>query len=196
MAVEKKRLSGLSMGWLVLVVLMVWPAAGRAGTEIYDVDAWIDTTDYLYIHGSTLQWEHKTSGSPAGTHNGTEATIISSSLDGVTEMSDVSWVQTWPSPLPGDAFSSTFTSLDPAVPLSGLLSVSVSNISGRGTASIVQEPSAANGETTIVKFTDGFNGAAYLDAEITIVPEPVAVGLIGLGVVGLLRSVGRGGGRG
>jgi hypothetical protein len=156
--------------------------------EVYDVDAWIDTTDYLYIQGTTFQWEHKTSGSPAGTHGGPEPTVITTYLNGMMEMNGYDWNQTWPDPLPSDAFSSVLASLNPELPLTGTLIGTVSNISGRGTPSIYQEPSAANGDTLIVQFSDGADGAAYLDAQITVVPEPASIGLIGLGAVCLLGA--------
>jgi len=187
MTMRIKDLAGASMLCVALfIAVLLWPRLARAAVEVYDVDAWIDTTDYLYINGSTLQWEHKTSGSPAGTHGGDEPTTITSTLDGFTEMSDIDWNQTWPSPLPSDAFSSIFTSLSPALPLTGSLSASVSTISGRGTPSIFQEPTSANDNTLIVQFTDGFDGAAFLDAQITVVPEPASPGLLGVGVIGIL----------
>jgi len=155
-----------------LLLLAARGTAAGASTITYDVDAWIDTTDYLYVHGSTLQWEHKTSGSPAGTHLGAQPTIISSSLDGAGDMNGVNWNQTWPSPLPSDAFSSTFSPLSPALPGTGDLSASVTKLSGRGTPSIFQQPAAINNYTLIVQFTDGFNGADFLDAQITVAPEP------------------------
>jgi hypothetical protein len=165
-------------------------AAQNAGaaTEVYDVNAWIDTTDYLIVHGSTLQWEHNISGSPAGTHLGPQATIISSSLDGVTQMSAVNWNQMWPSPLPPDAFSSTFSPLTPSLPSTGGLFASVTKVSGRGTPSIFQQPSGLNDYTLIVQFTDGFNGADFLDAQITVgVPEPASLTLIAAAGSFLLR---------
>ncbi len=168
------------------ILLMSAPHAD-AQTLVYDVNAWIDTTDYLIINGSTLQWEHKTSGSPAGTHNGPEPTIISTTLNGVQEMNSVDWNQTWPSPLPADALSSIFSPLVPELPQSGNLSGSVVNISGRGTPSIFQQPSPSNNDTLIVQFTDGFTGAAYLDAQITVVPEPSTLAMLALAAVGLLR---------
>ena len=163
-----------------IVAICVFLAAARAGaaTAVYDVNAWIDTTDYLIVHRSTLQWEHKTSGSPAGTHLGPQPTVISSTLDGIPEMSAVNWNQTWPSPLPSDAFSSTFSPLTPALLNSGDLAASVIKLSGRGTPSIFQQPGSSNDYTLIVQFTDGFNGADFLDAQITVVPEPASLGLM------------------
>jgi hypothetical protein len=148
--------------------------AATAAVQVYDINAWIDTTDYLFIHGSTLQWEHKTSGSPAGTHMGPEPTIINTTLDGTAVMTAVNWNQTWPDPLPADAFSSTITLLDPTLLADDSLDASVVKISGRGSLSIFQQPTAANDETLIVQFTDGSAGAAYLDAEITVLPEPTS----------------------
>jgi hypothetical protein len=165
--------------FLIALATFVLARPVRATTTAYDIDAWIDTTDYLYVHGNTLQWEHNTSGAPAGTHGGDEPTVISSTINGATEMDNVNWDQTWPSPLPSDAYSSTFTSLDPPLSTTGSEFATVSKISGRGTPSIFQEPSAANGDTLIVQFTDGFNSAAFLDAQITVSPAPEpASGLI------------------
>jgi hypothetical protein len=173
-------------GTVFCSVLLLNAARGSA-TTIYNVTAWIDTTDYLIIHGSTLQWEHTTSGSPAGTHTSPQPTVISSSLDGVQQMNAVDWDQTWPSPLPSDAFSSVLNLLTPALPTSGNLDASIINISGRGTPSIFQEPLPSNNDTLIVQFTDGFDGAAFLDAQITVAPEPSCAALSAIVVMGLLR---------
>ena len=102
-------------------------------------------------------------------------------------MSAVNWNQTWQSPLPSDAVSSTFSPLTPALMNSGDLSASVLKISGRGTPSILQQPTSINDYTLIVQFTDGFNGADFLDAQITIVPEPASLGLMSVAALCLLR---------
>jgi len=168
------RLSGIAA---FCIFLLTAPVA-RAAVMVYDINAWIDTTDYLIIHNSTLQWEHTTSGSPAGTHSGPHPTVISSTLDGIPQMSAVNWNQTWPSPLPSDAFSSIFSPLTPALTNSDDLVASVIKVSGRGTPSIFQQPSLSNDYTLIVQFTDGFNSSAFLDAQITVVPEPNIIGII------------------
>jgi hypothetical protein len=173
-----------------IIATCVFLAAARsaaAATAVYDVNAWIDTTDYLIVHGSTMQWEHKTGGSPAGTHLGPQPTVISSTLDGISKMSAVSWNQIWPSPLPGDAFSSTFTPLTPALVNSGDSAASVIKLSGRGTPTIFQQPASSNDYTLIVQFTDGSNGADFLRAQITVAPEPNSFGLMGAVAMYLLH---------
>jgi hypothetical protein len=102
-------------------------------------------------------------------------------------MNAVDWNQTWPSPLPSPAYSSVFDQLTPALPTSGDLFASVINISGRGTPTIFQEPLPSNGDTLIVQFTDGFDGAAFLDAQITVVPEPSCAALFTISALALLR---------
>jgi hypothetical protein len=175
--------------YIVAICFFLIAAHGAcAATAVYDITAWIDTTDYLIIHGSTLQWEHKTSGSPAGTHLGAQPTVISSTLDGLSQMNAVNWNQTWPSPLPSDAFSSTFSPLTPGLMNSGDVAASVIKLSGRGTPSIFQQPTPSNDDTLIVQFTDGFNGADFLDAQITVVPEPGTLGIVAAAAGSLLVS--------
>jgi hypothetical protein len=180
------------VGIALLGVIFFGSRVSKADVITYYVTGWIDTTDYLIIRGSTLQWEHNISGSPAGTHLGDHPTVISSAFDGTADMSGVSWDQVWPSPLPADAFSSIFTGLIPALPAVDGLTASVVTISGRGTPSIFQQPTAADDYTLIVQYTDGFNGAAALDAEITVVPEPGEIGLVAglMGFVGICRRRG------
>jgi hypothetical protein len=161
----------------------------------YDVTGYIDTSDYLIIQGSTLQWHHTDPGGAAvGRHAGNNfPTVISSTLDGVADMSGYDWTPTWPDPVPNeirfDAFSSVLDTLSPAVPTSGPLSVAISVVSGRGSLIINQLPTDGNGDTTIIEFKDGFDGSANLDGLITIsqVPEPGSIAILGIGTCALLR---------
>src|SRR5947207_12491744 len=178
----KIRMNNSLIGVVVGSLVAAAPLPSRAQTTntlVYDITGLIDTADFLIIHGGTLQWHHTGSGAAVGRHSGAnDPTIISTSLDGVAIMSQVAWIPTWPQPPPNeirfDAFSSVFSPLDPALASGGILSVSASTISGRGNVTITQVPSAANGFTLIAQFADGFNGAASLDGQITVVavPEP------------------------
>lgn len=158
---------------LVCSPLLALPAAGGTGI-VYVVSAWVDTTDDLIFRGSNLHWEHPYAGSPAGTHGpGEQPTIISSLLDDVPHMAYVNWSGMWT----GFSVSTSYTSLSPALPNGPGWTASVEKLSGRGSLSITEQPTAANNYTLKVKFQDGFNGAAFLDARITVVPEPMALGL-------------------
>jgi hypothetical protein len=171
---------GRALMVLVLSLLAAWSCeAQSSNTLVFDVTGLIDTADFLIIHDGTLQWHHTGSGAAVGRHSGAnEPTVISTSLDGLVVMSQVSWIPTWPQPPPNeirfDALSSVFSPLSPGLSSEGILSVSASTLSGRGNVSITQVPSAANDFTLIAQFADGFSGAASLQGQITVVavPEP------------------------
>jgi hypothetical protein len=66
----------------------------------------------------------------------------------------------------------------------GILSVSATTVSGRGSVTITQAPTEANDYTLIAQFTDGFNGSASLHGQITVttVPEPTTTLLLAAGL--------------
>src|SRR3954468_22441544 len=111
---------------LLLCMLPTFPLkAQTTNTLVYDVTGLIDTSDYLVIHGGTLQWHHTAGGSVVGRHSGANApTTISTIFNGGPVLSAVDWTPTWASPIPNDAYSSVFASLNPALPSGGILSVS------------------------------------------------------------------------
>ena len=134
-----------------------------------------------------------TGGAAVGRHAGNNfPTTISSTIDGLPALTGASWTPTWPDPVPNeirfDAYSSVYDDLVPPVPATGPLSVDVSVISGRGSVLIDQLPDAANDNTSIVEFKDGFDGSANLDALITItqVPEPGSLATLSIGACTLL----------
>jgi hypothetical protein len=168
---------------LILVLLLFGQGIAHAQTKItYDVAGLIDVADLLIIQGSEIQWYHPGSGAAVGRHSGANvATTISSTVDGVASLNDFAWIPSWPANPPAeiryDAYSSVLSGLTPAMP-SGSMSVEVSVLAGRGSASIQQYPDATNNWTLIVRFADGVSGAALLGVRISI--EPVSLNLVSL----------------
>jgi uncharacterized delta-60 repeat protein len=143
-------------------------------TITYDVTAQIDVADLLIIHGSQIQWHHPGGGSVVGLHGANEPTQISSWLQGDTNINNISWIPEWPngSTAGNEAFSSPFARLSPALP-SASVQVSAKVLDGRGNVTVTQTPSETNDWTLIVQFTDGFSGAAFLNARITVQSIPL-----------------------
>jgi hypothetical protein len=158
---------------LIAVVMMFAHGAAIAQTQItYEVTALIDVADLLIIHGHQMQWHHPGSGAAVGRHSGrNEATTITSTLDGVTNMDAFAWIPTWPEPPPAqiryDAFSSVLDGIAPALP-SGDVVANVVVLAGRGSASLAQLPDSTNDWTLIVGFADGATGSALLNVRITV----------------------------
>lgn len=169
--------------WAAL--LAGWALPCGAGVITYDITGNFDTSDLLIIHRGTLQWHHDNGGAAVGRHAGTDdPTTISTLLDGTSTMNAVAWTPTWPRDPPDqirfDAFSSTYSSLVPALPAGGIGTVTPSTVTGRGTVTVTQLPDATNDWTLIARFADGFNGSAVLDGrlQVTTVPEPGGVACI------------------
>ena len=72
-------------------------------------------------------------------------------------MDHVPWVPDWPQPPPDEirfeAFSSVFSGLSPAIPTREM-TVAIEPIAVRGNVRIAQQPSEANGYTSIIEFND------------------------------------------
>ena len=69
----KSRMNKSLIGVLVgsLVAAATWPVGAQtSNTLVYDVTGLIDTSDFLIIHGDTLQWHHTGSGAAVGRHSG------------------------------------------------------------------------------------------------------------------------------
>jgi hypothetical protein len=169
------------------------PFAGSAGTATYDIQAYIDGRDLLYIQGDTLQWHHLDYAAVGRWGGGNEPTIISSSLDGTPVMTDVDWYPTWPAPPPDEirypAWSSTFTGLDPAFPGAGISSVTLTPIVARYSLSIYQQPTMANGYTLVLDFNDDpIPGPAWYEGLVTVTTVPdggMSLLFLGLSLSGL-----------
>lgn len=171
-----KRLIGV-MGLVIL-----WFAVPAMATTIeLDMKAYIDGRDLLVIHDDTLQWHHLDFAAVGRWEggNGNEATIISTWLDGVPQMTDVNWSPDWPElPSAGiryEAYSSVLTGLFPTLPLQDM-SVTLIPILGRYSTSISQLPDRLNNYTIIADFNDDPpSGADWYEMRIRLEYTPQGV---------------------
>ncbi|MGN6369971.1 MAG: hypothetical protein ACTHN5_17075 [Phycisphaerae bacterium] len=177
---------------IALLAPLFLASLAHADVITYDVTGYIDTSDYLRISGSSFQWVHTdTGGAAVGRHAGNNfPTIISSTLNGVPQLSNVNWIPTWPQPVPNEirfnALSSSLDTIAPPLPAS-VADVQLSVLSGRGSLLLTALPSPQNNNTLIIEFKDGFSGSANLDALITITtPEPASLSLLALASLPLL----------
>jgi hypothetical protein len=162
---------------IALAACAICPAA--ASTITMDFQAYIDGEDQLIIRGPTLQWHHLTFAAVGRYAGANLPTVITTAIDGVTQMDAVQWIPTWPLPPPDEirfeAFSSIFTGLTPAFPVSDV-SVSLDVIQARSLLTIAQQPSLANGFTLILDFDDNApSGPAFYEGEITFSTGPTAI---------------------
>ncbi len=146
-------------------------AASNQKRVTIEIEALIDGTDLLIIKRNTLQWHHL-EWAAVGRHDGRdEPTIISTTTDERTVMDRVLWIPNWeedpPAQIKTEAFSSTFTGLEPSLP-GAPMSVHLTPIRSRNTTSIHQQPSAENDYTLIVQFNDPSGGDDWYIARITI----------------------------
>ena len=122
--------------------------------------AYIDGRDELIIQGNTLQWDHFDFAAPGRLGGVNYPTIITTTLNGVTQMNGVDWIPTWPDPPPDPirfpAMSSVFTGLTPTIP--DTTDVTLTVITARDSMTIAQLPSASNGFTTLLEFNDDPSG--------------------------------------
>jgi hypothetical protein len=170
--------------------------SATAATITMDFRAYIDGEDQLIIRGPTLQWHHLTFAAVGRYAGANVPTVITTELDGVTQMNAVQWIPHWPLPPPDEirfeAFSDIFTGLTPALPISDV-SVSLDVIQARSLLTIAQQPSLANGFTLILDFNDNApSGPDFYEGEITFstgptaIPEPTPRYLFTTGLVMLL----------
>src|SRR3954451_25061445 len=166
--------------WVVLIVGGLFDQCVSAQTtQTYEVTANIDVGDLLLVRANTLQWHHPGSGAAVGRHSGGNLpTTITTTFNGSVMMSNVNWVPEWPQPPPNeirfDAYSSILSNVAPILP-AGDIAVSVSVVSGRGSASITQLPSPTNDFTVIVRFADGASGSAYLTVRLSVQFVPLLI---------------------
>jgi hypothetical protein len=180
----------------LVAVAMVSPRLLRADVLTITVGTYIDGQDSLYIQGDTLKWQYgdyTPVGAPRGDVPDTN-TYISTTLNGSPVMSLTPWQPVFASGPSSGQFSLPFTSLDPALPGSGIDSVSLVVNEGRETLDISQFPTPGNGETLILNFDDDADGGAgYYNGTVTVdytpagvTPEPGAIVLVGSGLLGLV----------
>jgi hypothetical protein len=173
---------------LGLVIGMVSPS--RSDTITLDVTADIDGRDDLIIVSNTLQWHHFDF-TPVGLHNPDyPSTILTTTLDGATDLNAYAWTPTWPDGTGYGAYSSTFSGLIPALPMENM-TVVLDVEQARSMLTLVQLPSASNGYTTIVEFNDDAPASdALYEGKLTFtssaVPEPstFVLSFLSLGLLG------------
>ena len=124
----------------------------------------------MIIQGNTLQWNHFDYAAPGRLDGVNYPTIITTTLNGVTQMNGVDWIPTWPLPPPDPirfpAMSSVFTGLTPAIP--DTTDVTLTVITARDSLTIAQLPTASNDFTTLLEFNDDPSaGAAWYEGLLT-----------------------------
>jgi hypothetical protein len=173
---------------------MFSPRLLRADVLTITVGTYVDGQDSLYIQGDTLKWQYGNYtpvGAPRGDVPDTRTSILTT-LNGKPVLS-TNWQPEFASGPSSGQFSLPFTTLNPALPSSGIDSVGLVVNEGRATLDIYQLPTPGNGETLILDFNDdGPGGAGYYNGTVTVdytpastVPEPGTIMLLGSGLLGL-----------
>lgn len=176
------------------VILAGMGAAGTAGAYSLEVTAGIDGSDYLYIQGTNVWWEHRNFVA-VGFHPGIGGSPGNSQPTYLTtvDMGTVNWIPNWPSGTSTGDLSDPFTSLDKA--LAALAqTVTIDYISVREEVTIIEQPSAGNSYTLKVLFNDDNTlGSAWYSVRLNYEPAagppaplPGTMMLLGSGLMGLL----------
>jgi hypothetical protein len=202
MRVTRKSIIILALGTIMAgwSALLSDSTAAHASEVTITVSSYIDGEDYLYIQGDTLQWE-TISDTPVGDPRfdvPSTTTDVSTTLNG-NPVQSFDWQPVYQ---PSSNFTYVYTGLSPSLP-STPTSVSLAVLEGRESLTILQQPSALNGETLILDFNDGgpnpdFNGAAVYTAQLTFnslssAPLPSTWTMLIAGFVGLFGFLAFGG---
>jgi hypothetical protein len=166
-------------------------AAKGAGIVTLDVSAYIDGRDQLIIQGNTLQWDHFDFAAPGRLDGVNEPTIITTTLNGVTQMNGVDWIPIWPLPPPDPirfpTLSSVFTGLTPSIP--DTTDVTLKVINARDSMTIAQLPTASNNFTTLLEFNDDPSaGAAWYEGLLTFDSAAYGGGIASTGTLTVVNS--------
>jgi hypothetical protein len=142
-------------------------------TFTIDVSACIDGETELIIKGNTLQWYNISFRVPGNPETcSVSQTTISTTQGGSLVLSNVAWTPIWPDDALNNyalnVYSSTFSGLSPALPVSPL-SVTLDVIQKGYALTIVQLPTTANGGVLILDFNDApIPGSDIYEALLTI----------------------------
>jgi len=173
---------GFSCLLLLLLGLALLPLVAQADEIYFEISAYIDHEDILYIKGNTLKWYHPAPYAAVGRWGGhNEPTYITTytSYPTVKVMDKYAWTPNWPGyPLPDEIrnvniWSDPFSGLDPALP--GCFSITATDYTGRDYIEFTQV-----GDTIQIHFHDR---AGYADwhralVGVTVCPVPLPGGLL------------------
>lgn len=178
--------------------LTLLPPVAHADEIYFEISAYIDHEDILYIKGNTLQWFHPAPYAAVGRWNNqdlpTYITTYTSYLPPVKVMDNYAWTPNWPGYPPPDeiryvdAWSDPFTGLTPALP--SCFSIVATGYTGRDYV-VFQEV----GDTILIHFHDRDSGAdwhrALVGVSVCPIPVPPSLLLFGSGLLVTLRRVAR-----
>ncbi len=113
----------------------------------------VDATSEMRIQGRDLWMDHNDGGgSRPGMHQGVFPTTVNG----------VEWMPTWI-----DLVTDKFDLRNAAFPSEGSANVHISQIDGRGSVEVKEEPSEANDHTLVLALKDGGSGSDWLEFRIT-----------------------------
>jgi hypothetical protein len=129
-----------------------------AAAQTIHVRAWIDGRSQLTLDGATARWHHDDFGAPGRLDCDIGQPIQPTFLDGVP------WLPQWPDVPTCEnrdchCDSDTYAGLAPGLP-DVAFTVLLTPIQCRGTCTIVEQPTLANGWRVRIEFNDNFFGAA------------------------------------
>ena len=155
------RVGGIVASLAVVFGGFVVSRASAQNTNVLVVEAYIDGQSRLILNGNTAQWHHLRFDAP-GLWFANEPTVLN----------DQPWFPVWPATtFSCDCFSLPLSSVTTPLSTSEPTLVSLKLVSGRGTASVIQQPSSSNNYTAIVEFDDREpGGAAWYKVELTYGP--------------------------
>lgn len=153
-----------------------------------DVQAHIDGRDQLIIRDDTLQWHHFDFAA-VGRHVGANSPTIINAISGA----GLEWIPEWPLPPPDEirfeAFSSVLAGMINPLPTDDAF-WQIDKLFGRGSVSIVEQPTSTNGFALVVEFNDNPQGGStfygiQLSRSPVEAPEPGTLALLSIGFIGI-----------
>jgi hypothetical protein len=123
--------------------------------QMIRITAQIDGRSQLILRGNTAQWHHFDYTAPGLWFANAPTTV-----------NGYDWYPSWPNGTGSGSTSSVLESVSPALPASPI-PVALALIEGRGSVTVVQQPTADNSYTTVIDFNDNeFGGAVFYTVEV------------------------------
>lgn len=175
---------------IAVLLILLLPATTVKAIPLLDlnVQAHIDGRDQLIIREDTLQWHHFDFAA-VGRHLGANSPTIINGISGA----GFEWIPEWPLPPPDEirfeAFSSVLAGRIDPLPTDGAF-WQIEKLFGRGSVSIVEQPTSANGFGLVVEFNDNPQGGStfygiQLSRGPVAAPEPGMLALLIIGFIGV-----------